>query len=191
VYYHETGRAQLRASYLGQLLRTWFPITRFKDAGKTRKGRTDANQAWYENATVLVKIFFLWAKYFLGFYMNFLVYLNQVTTERNWKFLHGMYLLNAGTVSLAMFLHTMRFKKVLPPRFAFSVYLVQIYLTFTAIPLAYEMFASHWKLCALCLGGLFCNMTRNRGIHALWCAFAMLLMCRRDYLEYLGEPLEW
>jgi len=113
VYYHETGRAQLRSSCLGQflevlfvfwlyvLLRTWFPITRFKDA-----------------------------------------------------------------------------------RTYFSVYLVHIYLTFTAIPLAYEMFASHWKLCALCLGGLYCNMTRNRGIHALWCAFAMLLMCRRDYPEY-------
>jgi len=43
VYYHESGRAKLRASYLGQflevlsmfwpyvLLRTWFPITSFKD----------------------------------------------------------------------------------------------------------------------------------------------------------------
>jgi len=42
VYYHESGHAKLRASYLGQflevlsmfwpyvLLRTWFPITRFK-----------------------------------------------------------------------------------------------------------------------------------------------------------------
>jgi len=125
VYYHETGRAQLRSSYLGQFLEVLFAVL-------------------------------------------------------------------ALCVITHMVLHYLLQRCEENPRGTyFSVYLVHIYLTFTATPSAYEMFASHWKLCALCLGGLFCNMTRNRGIHALWCAFAMLLMCRRDYPEYLGEPLEW
>lgn len=33
-----------------------------------------------------------------------------------------MWLLNAGTVSIAVFLHTMRFKRLLPPRLTFTIY---------------------------------------------------------------------
>jgi hypothetical protein len=44
----------------------------------------------------------------------------------------GLLLLNIGTVSLALFLHTLCFKKVLPGRFTFSIYLLQIYATFSA-----------------------------------------------------------
>ena len=127
VYYNEEARNSMRSHLGGKILeyvfviwpfiivRTWFPITRFKNAGTTRNGRTEANQRFYEIATTLVKIFFLWAKYFLGFYVNFSVFLDLVA-EHSWKFLHGLFLLNVGTVSLAMFLHTLRFKKVLPPR---------------------------------------------------------------------------
>ena len=42
----------------------------------------------------------------------------------------GLWLLNAGTVSIAVFLHTMRFKKLLPPRVAFSLYVAMAYASF-------------------------------------------------------------
>lgn len=187
VYYNPLHREQLKASTIGHaleiiyvfwpyiLVRPWFPVTRFSNAGTGRSGRTKVNERWYEIATFLVKIFFLWAKYFLGFYINFLVYMNKVT-EPQWHLIHGMFMLNVGTVSLAIFLHTLRFKKVLPPKFTFSFYLLQIYLTFSAIPLAFDMFASHGKLCLLTLSGLLANMTRSRPIHGVWCAFAMYMI---------------
>lgn len=161
------------------LVRTWFPVTRFSNTGTTYKGRSESNKRFYEIGTFTVKIFFLWAKYFCGFFINWLVYLDLVTTEQ-WKFLHGLFLLNLGTVSLAVFLHTLRFKKVLPAKFTFSLYLVQIYLTFTAIPLAYDMFASHPNLCALCASGILCNMTRSRKIHGLWCLASLYLLTQTD-----------
>ena len=194
VYYNDNTRQVLRSNLAGRIMeyifvfwpyiviRTWYPITRFSNAGTTRSGRTDRNQRFYKIATIMVKIFFLWAKYFLGFFMNFMIFLDLVS-EESWKFMHGMLLLNIGTVSLAIFLHTLRFRKILPPRFTFSLYLVQIYLTFTALPVALGMFTQHPKLCGLAVAGLLCNMTRNRKIHGVWCFAAMCL------LSYDG--IEW
>ncbi|GAX14788.1 hypothetical protein FisN_25Lh018 [Fistulifera solaris] len=202
IYYQPSYRAQLQSTTLGRvlealfvfwpyvLIRIWFPITRFRNAGTTHNGRTKLNQTFYEISTVLIKIFFLWAKYFLGFYINFLVYLDLLSPQQ-WQFVHGLYLLNAGTVSLAVFLHTMRFKKVLPPKVTMSIYLLQIYLTFVAIPMAYPIFVEHLPLCGLTLAGLLCNMTRSRAVHAVWCGVTMLLLCRRDYSQYLGQQFAW
>lgn len=191
LYYHPRARVLIQSSWIGRLLelifvffpyiviRPFFPITRFKNAGTRRKGRSDANQRFYELATYAVKIFYLWAKYFCGFYVNFMVYLNLLT-DAHWKFVNGMFLLNVGTVSLAMFLHTLRFRKVLPPRFTFTVYLGQIYATFSGIPLAWEFFKSHPKLGAVVAAGVVCNMTRNRWIHGLWCFAACYLLSQAE-----------
>ncbi|KAL7571398.1 hypothetical protein ACA910_007704 [Epithemia clementina (nom. ined.)] len=186
LYYIDGCRAALRASWPGRVLeyvymfwpyvlvRPLFPITRFKDAGSTHKGRSANYQKFYEIATYLVKIFYLYAKYFLGFYFNFLIFLD-LPTENDWRLLRGCLLLNIGTVSIAMFLHTLRFKKIFPGVMTFSIYLGQIYATILGIPFVYDIFASHPKLMALCLAGLLCNMTRSRKIHAVWCFAAMCL----------------
>jgi hypothetical protein len=191
VYYNPIHRYQLKENIVGRiveaiyvfwpyiLVRPWFPVTRFSNAGTGRAGRTKVNERWYEVGTYMVKVFFLWAKYFLGFYINFLVYMDKVT-DKQWRLINGMFLLNVGTVSLAIFLHTLRFKKVLPPKFTFSLYLAQIYLTFSAIPLAFDMFATHGKLCLLALSGLLANMTRSRPIHGVWCAFAMYMITQTE-----------
>lgn len=191
LYYHPRARLIMQSNLIGRLLelifvffpyiviRPFFPITRFKNAGTRRKGRSDANQRFYELATYAVKIFYLWAKYFCGFYVNFMVYLNLLT-DAHWKFVNGMFLLNVGTVSLAMFLHTLRFRKVLPPRFTFTVYLGQIYATFSAIPLAWDFFQSHPKLGAVVTAGVICNMTRSRWMHGLWCVVACYLLAHTE-----------
>ena len=75
----------------------------------------------------MIKVFYLWAKYVLGFFINFICYLNAAN-EEDMKFIRGLYLLNCGTISISVFLHTLRFKKILPPKATFSFYLVQIYL---------------------------------------------------------------
>lgn len=191
VYYHQSHRFQLRTNWPGRLVefafvffpyivvRPVFPLTRFKNAGTTYKGRSEKNAKFYEIGTLMVKIFYLWAKYFLGFFVNFMVYL-ELATPTNLKLIRGMFLLNEGTVSIAMFLHTLRFKKILPPKFAFSLYLMQIYATFAGLPMALEMFQTHRNLCALCLAGLLANMTRNRYYHFVWCVVALVLMTRYE-----------
>lgn len=191
IYYNETARTTLRSNWGGRIIealyvfwpfvaiRPWYPITRFSNAGQTYNGRSVKNQYFYEVATMMVKFFYLWAKYFLGFFINFMVYLNLVK-EENWSLINGMLLLNAGTVSLSIFLHTLRFKKVLPAKLTMSIYLGQIYLTFMAVPTILRMFQDHPKLCGLCLIGLMGNATRNRKIHAVWCGIAMILLTQTE-----------
>lgn len=159
------------------LIRPQFPTTRFSDAGTTKNGRTAEAEAFYKYATIAVKIFYLYAKYFLGFYMNFLLFLDVVETgSPTRKFMDGLLLLNIGTVSLAIFLHTLRFRKVLPGRFTFSIYLLQIYATFSVLPLAFELFGAHLQLCAVCFAGLLSNMTRRKDVQAVWAVGAMILL---------------
>jgi hypothetical protein len=138
IYYNDEWRGKLQSDFFGQfvellfvffpyvIFRPFFPVTRFSAAGTGRNGRSKQNELFYTVGTKMVKIFYLWAKYFLGFYVNFMVYLNLLTPTQ-WKVLHGMYLLNLGTVSIAIFLHTLRFKKILPAKLTFSIYLLQIY----------------------------------------------------------------
>lgn len=194
IYYIPDVRASIKAHPLGRivefiyvfwpyiLVRPFFPVTKFSSAGTTHKGRSEKNQRFYEIGTLMVKIFYLWAKYFLGFFVNYSIYLGLPTAD-NWRMLHGMLLLNAGTVSLAVFLHTLRFRKVLPAKFTFSVYLGQIYLTFAAIPVAFDLFTSHKMLCGVCFTGILLNMTRSRKLHAVWCGIVMYLLHHPD--------LEW
>jgi hypothetical protein len=137
-YYNDIMRENMQKTIPGKILQTtflffpyalvrnWFPITQFSKAGSSMAGRTAKNERFYEIGTFAIKIFYLWAKYFLGFYVNFLIFLNKHTDE-NMKFIRGLFLLNCGTVSIAIFLHTLRFKKVLPPKLTFSIYLAQIY----------------------------------------------------------------
>lgn len=182
------------------VLRPFFPTTRFVNAGTGASGRTKVNEKFYQIGTTAIKIFYLWAKYFLGFYINFLLFINsrdssdvgggsgssvnqleshnsgEVVTYGDIKFIRGLFLLNVGTVSISIFLHTLRFKKVLPPRLTFGFYLVQIYLTFSAVPYLGHLFFQHCKLLGLVLLGMACNMTRNRKIHALWCVSCHYLL---------------
>jgi len=131
VYYRDHLRHHLQSSLGGKVLeyvfvffpyvlvRPLFPVTRFSNAGSTHNGRSERHRRFYEITTISVKIFFLWAKYFLGFFTNFMIFLG-IVTEDQWPTIHGMFLLNCGTVSLAVFLHTLRFRKILPGPFTFS-----------------------------------------------------------------------
>lgn len=195
IYYNPTTRTALRSNTLGRILeaiyvfwpyilvRPWYPVTRFSNAGQTYKGRTTRNRQFYQIATSMVKFFYLWAKYFLAYFINFSVFLDKID-DSHWPMVQGMLWLNTGTVSLSIFLHTLRFKKVLPPKLTMSVYLVQIYLTFLAVPMAVAMFSAHLRLCALCLLGLLLNMTRKRSLHAVWCALSMGLIMAYPHWDW-------
>lgn len=171
-------------------VRPWFPRTKFESSSRTN----EHNARFYRLGALAIKIFYLWAKYFLGFYVNFLVFLNnkqlstaggieegkEILTFSDLKFIRGLFLLNVGTISISVFLHTLRFKKVLPPKLTFSIYLVQIYLTFAAIPYLGHLFLEHYELAVLVLLGMASNMTRSRKIHALWCVLCHYFLVHTD-----------
>ena len=185
--YHDKIRSTLMAHPIGRLLllvfgywayvvvRPFFPITRFSNAGSSMAGRSSRNEAFYRVGTLLVKIFFLWGKYVLGFFLNWVCCLG-IGSESDRRAIRGIYLMNLGTVSISVFLHTLRFKKQLPPTLAFSLYLAQIYGTFLGLPYCYDVFFGHKRLLSLAIAGIVINMSRNRAFHAVWCGVCMYLL---------------
>ena len=161
LYYIDDARYAMQRTLLGQILeaifvfwpyvliRPWFPVTRFSDAGSSSAGRSEKNERFYQIGTTAIKIFYLWAKYYLAFFINFVVYLDLIRVDgsdvdgsgtdgsgsgydmdemmKQKQLIQGLFLLNCGTISISVFLHTLRFKKVFPPRLTFSLYLGQIY----------------------------------------------------------------
>jgi hypothetical protein len=89
------------------------------------KTKSTENILFYKVGTLLIKVFYVWAKHFMGFHINYLRFLGLVAPAEM-KWVRGLWLLNAGTVSIAVFLHTMRFKKLLPPRVTFSLYVAMV-----------------------------------------------------------------
>lgn len=160
IYYHEGWRDRLQAHPVGQVMevafiffpylvvRPLFPTTSFGAAGSGRRSRTEGNEAFYRYGTLAIKLFYLWAKYYLGFFVNFLWCLHK-TDENETKLIKGMFTLNLGTISIAIFLHTLRFKGVLPPKLTFSIYLLQIYayVFFSCIPVRFR--SSHSNHCGV------------------------------------------
>lgn len=189
--YHDQLRTSLQSHWIGRMfeivflffpyviVRRFFPTTRFSDAGSSKVGRSKTMSKYYDIGTFTVKIFYLWAKYFLNFFINWAVYLNLLE-DHHWHCVRGTFLMNVGTISISVFLHTLRFKKVLPGPFTFSFYLLQIYSTFLFIPMAFDLFMSHWKLSLLCFLGLLMNMTRSRKVHTIWCVVSYILITKTD-----------
>jgi hypothetical protein len=187
LYYQDHFRSNLQSTGAGRvveivyvffpfvLIRHWFPKTAFNNAGTGRAGRSKKNERFYQIGTTMIKIFYLWAKYFLGFFVNFLCHLNKVNDEDS-KYIQGLFLLNVGTISISVFLHTLRFKKVLPPKLTFSFYLVQIYLTFFAVPFFFRLYLRHKALGFLVLVGLVSNLTRSLRVHTVWCGLVCYLL---------------
>ena len=136
--YHDGLRTKVQSHFISMLvqcafvywpfiaIRPFFPKTSMSKAGLSVKGRTKQNEFFYQVGTVMVKIFYLWGKFFLGIYINQLVFLG-VYSDADMRFIRGLYILNMGTVSLPVFLHTLRFKKILRPRLSFGIYLSQAY----------------------------------------------------------------
>ena len=185
--YNEKIHSNLMAHPIGRILllifgywsyvvvRPFFPTTSFSNAGSSMAGRSSRNEGFYRVGTLLVKIFYLWAKYFLGFFLNWVCCLG-LGSESDRRVMRGIYLMNLGTVSISVFLHTLRFKKQLPPILAFSIYLGQIYGTFLALPYCYDLFFGHKRLLSLAIAGIVINMSRKRAFHAVWCAVCMFLL---------------
>lgn len=162
-------------------LRPCFPTTHFSTAlGNVETKATQANQWFYFVGTWAIKIFYVWAKHFMGFHINYMRFLG-LFSEADMQWVRGLWLLNAGTVSIAVFLHTMRFKKLLPPRTTFSCYLVMAYASFSGLRVLLPGFAQHPKLVAATALGMGLNFWRGKQwvLKAFWACAAVAFSLAR------------
>lgn len=163
------------------IFRPLFPTTRFKTAIANEKNKTEANVRFYRIGTQLIKVFYVWGKHFMGFHLNYLRFLGLLS-EQDMKWVRGLWLLNSGTVSVAVFLHTMRFKKLIAPRVTFSCYAAMSYASFLSLWWLFPtMFLSRPKIVRFTTLGLVLNLWRGKQwvLKVYFCTAAVLFSIAR------------
>mmetsp|Transcript_11560 Transcript_11560/g.38007 ORF Transcript_11560/g.38007 Transcript_11560/m.38007 type:complete len:270 (-) Transcript_11560:250-1059(-) len=174
------------------LLRPLFPTTRFSTTHVTKgsKYRTEENSSFYHLGTELIRYFYLYGKHVMGFGFNYLYFLGELSDEDMRQWGTPLLLLNAGTVSIAVFLHTLRFKKILKPTYAFSLYLAMAYASFLAIPPLTLKLVGHPLVLYLVLQGILVNLNVRYGwrkVMHLHYLVAMAVLTRQRAL-HKGNP---
>jgi len=137
--------------------------TRIRDALSNIPNRsTEQNQTFYFYMTWLTKLFYIWAKHYIGFFLNYLRFQNKATPDHQ----YGVFLLLIAAcfaTTIAMFLHTLRFRKYLPPRVSFLTYVVAYLSTFIGYAMVFPVFLQHATLFWITLIGLVINLISLRG----------------------------
>ena len=115
------------------LLRPFFPKTQLRTGIKNDNTKTTDHKTFYILSIYAIKFFVLFGKHYIGLFINSVRYLGGLSTTGDEKILHFMMIGNCGTVSIGMFLHTLRFKNVLRPKISMSLYLMMLYTPMIAV----------------------------------------------------------
>jgi hypothetical protein len=156
-------------TFLPYFFRTLVGKTSFRKSLENDKNKSEGNAIFFYWATVITKAFYVWAKWYIGFYFNYLRYLNLVNKDQV-REMYMLLLFSAFATTISMFLHTLKFKGYMGPKTAFLVYMASYMATFISIVRLYELFLGHLPL----VGITFVAMMLNRFGH---------LICGSEYRD--------
>ena len=130
------------------LIRPFFPKTRFRDGLDNGGNKTAGNAFFLYWGTVITKIFYLWAKWFIGFYLNYLRFLGLLSASDRQE-LYRLLLFSAFATTIAVFLHTLKFKGYIGPKTSFGVYMISYLCTFWSMVVLRHIFVANAALVAI------------------------------------------
>ena len=76
---------------------------------------TEANRRFFVVSTYVVKSFYIFAKHFIGFYLNYTRFLGRVGPAEQ-RVMYGLLLGACWGTTIAMFIHTLKFKRFIGAR---------------------------------------------------------------------------
>jgi len=169
LYYNDKVFPILRQLYPIECLFVFLPYvfrfltakTRFRDSLDNYKNTKEENRQFYFYLTWLTKIFYIWAKHYIGFFLNYLRYLDKVNAYDQ-KCVFGLLICACFATTIAMFLHTLRFKGYVNPRVSFGTYVISYLSTFIGYAMIFHVFFEHTTLFFITLVGLVLNLVHNR-----------------------------
>lgn len=121
-------------------IRPFFPKTSFRQSlNKSYGGEvSDKNKFFIYANLYIVKVFYLPGKHISGYYINYLLYTNTFPASYDGT-MRLLFLLAGWGTTIAVFLHTLKFKNYLSARMAMVLYT-------GSFPLFYATYASLYKL---------------------------------------------
>ncbi len=101
----------------------FFPKTHFRDSLNNTKNKSDANQQFYDVLTKVTSVFYLFAKHYIGYMLNYMRFMDLIPDDMIYS-IHFMLIAASAATTIAMFLHTLKFKGYISGRLSFSLYVV-------------------------------------------------------------------
>lgn len=156
-------------------LRWLFPKTSFRTTKvdlSSGKDQNDLNRWFFYGGAMLTKAFFLWAKHFIGFFLNYARFNDRMSPEHQYH-MHFMLIMSCCALTVAIFLQTLKFKGYIDARVSFILYAASYLATFIGYIRIYEIFFENSDLMLLALGGLIINFGPKK-FHGAYQVLAML-----------------
>ena len=157
--------------FLPYYIRPLWPTTRMRTALENSKNKTDKNRFFLRVSTYIVKVFYSFAKHYIGFFLNYIRFLGRITADDQ-KTIHGILITSSYMTTVAIFLHTLKFKGWLGPRQATvayeGAYLVTAWLYWQFL----GTIAANLDLALLCFIGMVLNFA-PKGIWHTYQAFVL------------------
>jgi len=162
------------------LVRPHFPKTSFSDNYGSKNLKGERYTILFEGGIRVVKLLFLWSKHVMGQALQAAIWTKTMSNDVLIVSLIPLLVLNVGTVSIGVFLHTLRFKFKVPAWFTFGTYVVMYAMSWLWIPAVVEALGP-WNLAYGVLGLAFNFLPSKIPMWTLWGA-----ACAHDiYLNYV------
>ncbi|CAF0797154.1 unnamed protein product [Didymodactylos carnosus] len=146
--------------FIPYIPRMLWPKTHFRESLKnSEKNKTKPNRKFYFVVTFITKIFYIWAKHYIGYFLNYVRFLDRATDKQIY-YIYLLLIFSAFATTIAVFLHTLKFKGYIGPRTSFIVYMISYLATFYSFIQIRHIFIINFDLTLYVLIGLLLNFTR-------------------------------
>jgi len=137
-------------------IRKLFPRTRLRDSISNDKEKSVANRRFINIQTWTTKVFMCFGKHVSGLLCNYLIFLDAIP-EHHYRTMRLQFLLGGWGTTIAMFLHTLKFKGYMGPRTAILSYTLVFPLFYCLYVALFDILLQQYAITALALGGLVLN----------------------------------
>jgi hypothetical protein len=147
VYYSDNYYNLIRKSITGEYVFVFFPYffrslvpkSSFRDALNDGRNKSEQNKTFYIIVTWVTKVFYMWAKHYIGFFMNYMRFMDRITAEQKYH-MYFLLIFSACATTISMFLHTLKFKGYIGPKTSYILYMMSYLATFYSFVRIREVF---------------------------------------------------
>jgi len=167
--------------------RTYWPKTRIRDALLNPRNKTEKNYNFFVIVTWITKGFYLWAKHYIGYFLNYVRFMDRISEEERYH-IYLLLIFSSFATTVAVFLHTLKFKGYMDSRLSFLTYQASYFATFYGFYQVSGIFFANIDLTLIVLGGLLLNFADIKVQHAYQILVAVVLnMARYNQLPAMLE----
>jgi len=138
------------------VLRPFFPKSSFRVSLASTTNKSKENHTFFVVSTWITKIFYIWAKHYIGYFLNYARFLDRLPPLLI-EHIYLMLIMSSAATTISMFLHTLKFKKHIGPKTAYCWYMFSYIATFYSWIRIFEVFFTSYDLAMYTLVGVAIN----------------------------------